>query len=158
MRKTFIVFVAALLLLIADPALAGNRDCNNQALVSGGLCDTTTNWLLFYDAPLAALQDLKDAIIAQYGYETEVVCAPNRQYEPLLNDAPSGVLVAAGVGQGDCSVVGQPTANPQSDTNFADAYIELELRNRIIAYQHNQAQAAADDVTQVPTPDVGASP
>jgi hypothetical protein len=157
MRKTLACLALAALLLTAAPALAANRTCN-LTLVGQGICRDSTHYVLAYDAPVSHFADLRDAVLDEYGYQTEIVCGTSRQYEPLLNGTNSDVLSAAGQSQGDCSTVGQPTANPQSSADFADAVIKMEMQNRVIQWKYNAAQEAAGDVTQVPTPDVGASP
>lgn len=153
MRRFTLTLTAALVALLALPALAGNRSCNTT-LVSQNVCRSSTNFVLFYDAPAAAFADLRDAILDQYNYQDEVVCASTRQFEPLLNGQPSSILTAAGASTDSCSV-GQPTANPQGTAEYADAVIDYELRNRVIAWKHAAAQAAADDIQSIETPDVG---
>lgn len=150
------LILAALVLLLAAPVYASSRSCN-VTLVNQGVCRDSGNLVLFYDAPGSAFADLRDAILEEYNYQGEVVCAPSRQYQPLLNGQPSKVLSAAGQAQDGCPTVGQPTPNPQGTAEFADAVIDLELRNRVIAWKHNAAQDAANDPTTIATPDVGGS-
>lgn len=155
MRK--IVAIVLVLLAAAPLALAANRTCN-LTLVGQGICRQSSNYVLAYDAPVAHFADLRDAILDEYNYQSEVVCAPSRQYEPLLNGTNSDVLTAAGQAQDGCPAVGQPVANPQSTADYADAVIKLELQNRVISWKHAQAQDAASDPTTITTPDVGAAP
>lgn len=158
MRKTIAVLaVATALLSLTLPALAANRSCN-LTLVGQGVCRDSTNYVLAYDAPVGHFADLRDAILSEYNYQTEVVCAPTRQYEPLLNGANSDVLTTAGQAQDGCPTVGQPVANPQGTADYADAVIKLELQNRVIAWKHAAAQDAANDPSTIGTPDVGAAP
>lgn len=158
MRKTLaFLALAAALLSLALPALAANRTCN-LTLVGQGVCRESTNYVLAYDAPVAHFQNLRDAILDEYNYQTEVVCAPTRQYEPLLNGTNSDVLTAAGQAQDGCPTVGQSVTNPQGTADYADAVIKLELQNRVIAWKFAAAQAASSDPTTIGTPDVGAAP
>lgn len=152
MTKRLIIVLLAL--LIAAPALASNRNCTS-ALVTGGLCRDVGNWLIYYDAPTAALADLRDAILDEYNYQTEIICASSRQFEPLLNGQSSKILNAAGATTDSCTV-GQVTANPQGTTDYADAVIDYEMRNRVIQWKINEAQEVANDPTTIETPDTGA--
>ena len=152
MRRLTLLLLG-LLLSLPCAAFAGNRSCNTT-LVGQSVCRSSTHFVLFYDAPATAFADLRDAILAEYNYQGEVVCASTRQFEPLLNGQPSKILTAAGAVTDSCSV-GQVAPNPQGTAEFADAAIDYELRNRVIAWKHAQAQAAAADPTEIPTPDVG---
>jgi hypothetical protein len=122
--------------------------------VGQGICRQSTNFVLFYDAPASAFADLRDAILAEYNYQDEVVCASTRQFEPLLNGQPSKLLSAAGASADSCSV-GSVVSNPQGTAEFADAAIDFENRNRVIQWKHNTAIEEAGDPTTIPTPDVG---
>ena len=157
MRNTTAVLLALTALVVAPPADATNRSCN-LALVGQLVCSDSTHYVLAYDAPPAAFADLRDAILDEYQYQDDVVCATTRQYEPLINGQPSAILAAAGVSSADCVTVGSVVPNPQSTADYADAVIEYELRNRVIQWKHNAAQDAAADPTTIPTPDIGDSP
>lgn len=146
--------VALLVGLLAAPADASSRSCNTT-LVNQQICRSTDHLVLFYDAPGAAFADLRDAILEEYSYSDMLVCTTARQFEALLNGQPSKVVSSAGQAQGDCTTVGAVAPNPQGTAEFADAVIDLELRNRVIAWKHAQAQAASSDPTSIPTPDVG---
>jgi hypothetical protein len=153
MRRLTLLLLG-LLLALPCAAFAGNRSCNTT-LVGQSVCRSSTNLVLFYDAPGSAFADLRDAIAAEYNYQDEVVCASSRQFEPLLNGQSSSVLSAAGAATDSCSV-GSVVANPQGSGEFADAVIDMELRNRVIQWKHNTAVEEAADPTAIETPDVGA--
>lgn len=127
----------------------------NGTMVAGGIGREIGNTLIWYDGNTAALGELRDAIVSEGNYQTEIVLAPTRQYDPLLNGQPSRVLSAAGKDVDyPAGTVGQPVANPQDPVGFADAWIEKYLRDKVIAWKHNQAQVEAD-VTAIPTPSMG---
>jgi hypothetical protein len=152
MRRTlaFITFAA----LAAAPSSAANRACNST-LVGQTVCRNATNLVLFYDAPLAAFQDLRDAIVTVENYQTEVPCNAVRAFDQLTNGAPSKVLVAAGVTPDGCTL-GVNVANPQTTGDFADAIIDRLLRNKVIAWKFQAALDAVEDISTIPTPDTGA--
>lgn len=147
-------FLLALLLALSPltAADASVRNCN-VTLVNQQVCRDAGNTVLFYDAPTAALIDLRSAIVEGNNYQDEIICASTRQFEPLLNSQPSKVLNAAGASQDGCTA-GQVTANPQTDTEFADAVIDAYLRNLVIAWKHSQA-VEQQDPSMIPTPDTG---
>lgn len=136
------------------PSWAASRSCN-ITLVNQAVCRASDNLVLFYDAPAFAFADLRDALVSEFNWQAEIVCAPSRQWEPLLNGNNSRVLSAAGQAEDGCPTVGQPVANPQGAAEFADAQIDSWLRNKVIAYKHNLAQQSADDITSIDDPDVG---
>lgn len=126
----------------------------NATLLAQGVCRNTANLILYYDAPAASFADLRDAIADEYNYQDELVLiSGQRQYVPLANGQPSGILSAAGAADGDQGTVGQPVPNPQGRAEFADAVIEKELRDRVI--QWKLTPAPAPDPNTIPTPDVG---
>lgn len=128
----------------------------NSTMVAAGLGREIGNTLLWYDGPTAAFAELRDAIVAEANYQSEIVLAPTRQYEPLLNGDDSRILNAAGKDVDyPAGTVGQPVANPQDAGEFADAFVEKWMRDKIIAWKHNQAQEAASDPTAIPTPVAG---
>jgi hypothetical protein len=152
--KRLALIALTLVILVPTVADASSRSCNTT-LVSQNVCRDSTNLVLFYDAPASAFADLRDAILEGENYQDEVVCAPTRQYDPLLNGQASKVLNAAGQAEDSCPTVGQPVANPQGTAEFADAAIDRYLRNLVIAWKHNSAQEAANDPTSIETPDGG---
>lgn len=153
MRNAALVTILLAVSLLPSISEAGNRSCNTT-LVSQQICRESTNLVIFYDAPPSAFAELRDAILDQYNYQAQIVCAPTRQFEALLNSQPSKILVAAGANMDGCSV-GAVVNNPQGTAEYADAVIDYELRNRVIQWKHNQAQEAASDPNTIPTPDVG---
>lgn len=157
-RVTTLAAALAIVLsaLLGAPALAVTKTCNAQA-VTYGVCRAVDNFLLCYDAPAAAFADLRDALAWKHNHQTEITCATARQWEPLLNGSPSGVLAAAGVSSGDCTAgqVGQAVANPQDPAAYADAMIQLTNRNIVIQHKQWLAEQASGDPTSIPTPDVG---
>lgn len=152
MRKIALLALA-IALLVPLAADAANRSCN-LTLVNQQVCRESTNFVLFYDAPVVSFADLRDAILDEYNYQTEIVCASTRQFEPLLNGQNSKILTAAGAATDTCSV-GTVTANSQGTAEYADAVIDYELRNRVIAWKFASAQEAANDPSTIPTPDTG---
>jgi hypothetical protein len=152
MRRLITLLVLAA--LAAAPSFAANRACNST-LVSQTVCRNATNLVLFYDAPLAAFQDLRDAIVTVENYQSQVNCTATRQFDQLTNGAPSKVLVTAGVTPDGCTLDTQ-VANPQTTGDFADAIIDRLLRNKVIAWKFQAALDAVEDITTIPTPDTGA--
>lgn len=144
-----------LALVFCHDASAIVKSCNTQA-VTYGICGAVDNLVLCYDAPQAIFVDLRDAMGWKHNYQTQVTCASSRQFEPLMNGAPSKVLAVAGVSSGDCTSgqVGQAVNNPQDKGAFADAILQLQQRNLIIEYKTWLAQQQIDPVN-VPTPAVG---
>jgi hypothetical protein len=125
-------------------------------MVAGGIGRAVGNLLLWYDAPVEAFVDLRDALAAEGNWQAEIVLAPTRQFEPLLNGAPSRILSAAGKDVDfPAGTVGQPVANPQDAGDFADAYLEKLFRDKIIAWKHNQAVEQSGGPENVPTPVAG---
>lgn len=128
----------------------------NSTMVAGGLGREIGNLLLWYDGPPAAFGELRDAIADEANYQTEIVLAPTRQYEPLLNGQPSRILNAAGKDVDyPAGTVGQPVANPQDSGEFADAFIEKGFRDKIIAWKLNAAVEASGGPENIPTPVAG---
>lgn len=149
--------LTALLILVTVPLVAGNRSCNTT-LVGQGVCRQSTYTVLFYDAPSSALIDLRDTMLAEGNYQDEIICvAGARQYAQLSNGQPSRVLNAASASTDSCTA-GQPTTNPQGTTEFADAWIDKLLRDKVINYKFNVAQQQAGDITEIGSPDVGGEP
>jgi hypothetical protein len=125
-------------------------------MVAGGIGRAVGNLLLWYDAPVEAFVDLRDALAAEGNWQAEIVLAPTRQFEPLLNGAPSRILSAAGKDVDfPAGTVGQPVANPQDAGEFADAYLEKWFRDKIIAWKHNQAVEQSGGPETIPTPVAG---
>lgn len=128
----------------------------NSTMVTGGIGRAVGNLLIWYDGDPAGFVELRDAIASEGNWQEEIPLAPTRQYEPLLNGQPSRILSAAGKNVDyPTGTVGQPVANPQDAGEFADAWIEMLLRNKVIAWKHNQAVAQAGGVEQIPTPQAG---
>lgn len=128
----------------------------NSTMVAGGIGREVGNLLIWYDGPVAAFGELRDAIVTEGNWQAEITLAPTRQYEPLLNGQPSRILNAAGKDVDyPAGTVGQPVANPQDGGAFADAFIEKWFRDKIIAFKHAQAVEQSGGPEQVPTPVAG---
>jgi hypothetical protein len=128
----------------------------NSTMVAVNVGREVGNLLLWYDGPLSAFLELRDALADEGNYQSEIVLAPTRQYEPLLNGQPSRILSAAGKDVDYPSgIVGQPVANPQDEGEFADAFLERILRDKIIAWKFNAAQESSSGPESIPTPVAG---
>lgn len=150
-RYAWAWFVAAVLL--AAPGFAANRTCN-ATLVTQGVCRQNANLLLYYDAPSASFIELRDAMIARHPRPANVQCTAERSFEPLLNGQPSKILATAGVVTDSCTL-NTSIANPQTTGDYADAVIEMELRNIVIRWKNQAAVEAVPLPSTIPTPDFG---
>lgn len=151
MYKHIILTALALSLALA-PAWASNRTCNTDLVVDGA-CVDSTSILLHYEASIAGWSAIVDAFAADQNWQPELICAPSRQFEPLLNGQPSNILSAAGVAEDGCTS-GQVTSNPQSQGDFTDAVILRIIQDAVIQHQLDEATASAGDPTTISTPEV----
>lgn len=150
MRRLALILLLA---LAAAPLSASWKACNGT-LMTQNVCRALGNTVLFYDAPTAALIDLRDAIVAQENYQATVRCTDVRSFVTLANGQPSKILATAGVVADSCTL-NATVANPQSTTDFADAVIDRYLRNYVIEFKHRGAVTAVPAISTISTPDVG---
>lgn len=113
---------AVLLVLVGTiAAQAGITPCSTAA-VNAGLCRAETNRLIYYDLPQAVQTRILAAYEGLYNYQATVGC----EQERAVDD--KGVLVAAGVTQGDCTPgqLGTEIDNPQGRAAWMNALIRWE--------------------------------
>jgi hypothetical protein len=135
MKKTLL---ALALVLVAAPALAGTRTCTT-ALVTAGICRSTTDVLYTLSISAAAAPQVQAAIVGLYGYQTPAPCTPD--------------FVAVGV----CSSGQLGTSVAITKAQFVDVTIRSWLlRSVVIRWNLQVAQdAATATALAAADPDIG---